>query len=150
MSLDVYLNGPPRFTPAFDAIFIRENGMTKEITREEWDARNPGCEPAIARRDASETTRIYSRNITHNLTDMARAAGIYEPLWRPDEVVITYAHELIEPLAAGYVRLISDPVEFKRHNPPNGWGTYELLVEFVGDYLTACIKHPHATVSVWR
>lgn len=26
-------------------IFVRENGMTKEISREEWDRRNPGREP---------------------------------------------------------------------------------------------------------
>ncbi len=26
-------------------IFIRENGVNKEITREEWDRRNPGCVP---------------------------------------------------------------------------------------------------------
>lgn len=28
-------------------IFIRENGTNREITREEWDRRNPGREPVI-------------------------------------------------------------------------------------------------------
>lgn len=28
-------------------IFVRENGATREITREEWDRRNPGREPVV-------------------------------------------------------------------------------------------------------
>lgn len=150
MSLDVYLNGKPHFEGWHSGIFIRENGAKREISRAEWDARFPGREPAVAISDAGETTQLYSRNITHNLTTMAKAAGIYEPLWRPDEIGITYARDLIEPLAVGYVRLVDEPDEFRKHNPANGWGTYESLVEFVADYLAACIRHPDATVDVWR
>lgn len=32
-------------------IFIRERGAIKEITREEWDRRNPGREPVVVRKD---------------------------------------------------------------------------------------------------
>lgn len=150
MSLDVYLNGKPQSKASHGRILIRENGANREISREEWDARFPGQEPAVALSDEEETTEVYWRNITHNLTTMAKAAGIYEPLWSPDEIGITYARDLIEPLAAGYVRLIDRPDEFRKHNPENGWGTYELFVEFVADYLAACIKNPDATVDVWR
>lgn len=150
MSLDVYLKGPPRPRQATSGIFIRENGATIEISREEWDRRFPDREPVLALNEGGATSEIYSRNITHNLGKMARAAGIYEPLWRPDELGITHARDLIEPLASGYVRLIDNPDDFKRHNPENGWGSYEQLVEFVADYLSACIRHPDASVDVWR
>ena len=39
----------------------------------------------------------YSSNITHNLGAMAREAGIYEACWRPEEIGITKAAQLIEP-----------------------------------------------------
>lgn len=29
-----------------------------------------------------DSEEVYSLNITHNLTDMARAAGVYLPMWR--------------------------------------------------------------------
>ncbi len=29
---------------------------------------------------------LYWRNITHNLTTMASTAGLYECLWRPEEL----------------------------------------------------------------
>ena len=43
---------------------------------------------------------IYSRNITHNMNKMADAVGLYKPLWRPDEIGITKAAQLVEPLRA--------------------------------------------------
>lgn len=93
---------------------------------------------------------IYSGNVTHNLAPMAREAGIYEALWRPDELKIRKAVELIPILKAGLDLLQEDPERFRMFNPENGWGTYEVLVEFVRNYLTACQENPVAEVSVWR
>lgn len=93
---------------------------------------------------------IYSANITHNLTDMADAAGIYEPLWRPEEIGATKARDLIEPLKAGLARLEADPTKFERYNSPNGWGLYKHFVPFVRNYLEACENAPDATVHVSR
>jgi len=95
-------------------------------------------------------TEIYTRNITHNLNKMADAAGIYKHLWQPDEIGITKAAELIEPLQTGLALLKSDPERFKAFNPKNGWGTYEGLVEFVEDYLNACEKDPDADIEISR
>jgi hypothetical protein len=81
---------------------------------------------------------------------MADAAGIYIPLWRPDEIGITHAKQLVGPLTAGLAKLQSDPHAFKVHNPSNGWGSYDGLVAFVADYLNACKAHPDATVRVSR
>lgn len=95
-------------------------------------------------------TEIYTDNITHNLNTMAGEAEIYEHLWRPDEIGITKAGELIEPLKAGLALLKSDPTRFKAFNPKNGWGTYEGLVGFVEDYLAACEKDPDADIEISR
>jgi hypothetical protein len=95
-------------------------------------------------------TVIYNANITHNLNRMAKEAGIYEVLWRPEEVGIVKASELIAPLQEGLARLKANPEHFKTFNPENGWGTYEGLVAFVEEYLNACGMNPDAAVRVWR
>ena len=153
MSLDVSLSIPElRMAEPHHAIFVRRGGSTVEITRAEWDATNPGVEPvsATVNFDAGDKTEVYSDNITHNLTKMADEAGIYEPLWRPDEVGITKAEQLVEPLSAVLERLHAEPNRYRKFDPPNGWGKYENLVVFVDRYLAACRKFPAADVSVSR
>lgn len=152
MSLDVYLtvDEPIAKTGPRSGIFVREGGETKEITREEWDALAPDVEPTVALEQSSETNEVYSRNITHNLGQMAVAAGVYKALWRPDENGIETAAQLIEPLTKGLAKLRANPSKFEKYNPANGWGNYDLLVDFVEDYLNACRRFPHAKVSVWR
>jgi hypothetical protein len=151
MSLDVYLELPEKQKRHIEAkIYVRENGQTKEISREDWNRLHPGIEPVVVGPMDVKDNRVYSANITHNLNTMAEAAGIYEPLWRPEEIGITKASELIKPLAIGLNELISEPDKYKRYNPENGWGSYEVLVEFVREYLTACQKWTNANVRVWR
>ena len=148
MSLDVYLTIEGT-TNTSSGIFVRENGQTKEITRAEWDEKFPGREPVIAQQD-EESNEVYSANITHNLNQMASEAGIYKHLWRPDEINITKAEQLIQPLRNGYNLLRSDPDYFTQFNPENGWGDYEGLISFVEKYLAACEEYPNAEVSVSR
>ena len=93
---------------------------------------------------------VYSRNITHNLNKMAEAAGIYQHLWRPDEIGVTHARELIAPLQQGVSLLARERERFEAFNSPNGWGLYENFVPFVADYLAACARHPDAKVEVSR
>lgn len=92
----------------------------------------------------------YDRNITHNLNKMAMEAGIYQHLWRPEEIGITKAEQLIRPLTDGLALLKSDPERFEAFNAPNGWGMYPHLVAFVDDYLSACIDNPESFVRVSR
>ena len=95
-------------------------------------------------------TTIYDANITHNLNKMAKEAGIYEHLWRPEEIGITKAQQLIAPLRAGLELMKADPARFEKHNASNGWGMYEHFVPFVEQYLAACEENPDATVEVSR
>lgn len=151
MSLDVYLTlAEARIPRTGSGIFIRENGVTVEISAEEWNRRNPDREPVTISYDSEETDRVYHGNITHNLNTMAGEAGIYRHLWHPDEIGITHAVELIEPLRIGLSTLESQPERFRTFNPDNGWGDYDGLVKFVRDYLAACEQYPQAEVSVWR
>jgi hypothetical protein len=163
MSLDVYLTlGKSEIENSYfnekvgSGIFIREEGSTKEISREEWDRRYPGEEPVTVKYEEDKDNEhhdeieVFTANITHNLGKMANEAGIYIALWRPEEKEVERASELIRPLSVGLDKLRSNPKRFKRLNPPNGWGDYEGLVDFVSRYLKACIKFPDAKVSVWR
>lgn len=181
MSLDVYLrtNQPQPISPD-RRIFIREDGQTKQITRDEWDERFPDREPLTASPDES-SNEVYSANITHNLGKMAGEAGIYYALWHPGELLdlttaaliraaeaignyhdaggvyeleralpTPHARDLIAPLATGLALLESDPERFKAFNPANRWGDYSGLVRFVRDYLAACKEYPDAMVEVSR
>lgn len=150
MSLDVYLTTPGlKRVKTGTGIFIREEGATREITRQEWDSKFPGREPIIAVSD-DETETVYSSNITHNLSAMAEEAGIYKHCWRPEEIGITKAGQLIEPLESAVALMKSDPPRFKRHNAKNGWGSYDNFVPWVEAYLAACKAYPDAEVSVSR
>lgn len=97
-----------------------------------------------------EKPAAYSANITHNLNTMAMAAGIYKELWRPDEINITHAHQLIEPLSKGLELLKKYPDYFSQFNASNGWGLYEHFVPFVEEYLTACKENSEAKIEVSR
>lgn len=99
---------------------------------------------------AVRPTEVFSANITHNLAKMAEAAGIYQHLWRPSELNITKAQDLIIPLALGLAKLRANPAEYQQYNAPNGWGKYEHLVSFVEQYMQACMNNPDAEVSAWR
>lgn len=97
-----------------------------------------------------EREEFFSANITHNLNTMADEAGIYKHLWRPDEIGITKAYQLIEPLRSGLALLVSDRPRFEKLNPSNEWGSYDGLVAFVRGYLAACVQHPDASVHACR
>jgi hypothetical protein len=150
MSLDVYLEveqaEPVEQT---SGIFIRRDGATVEITREEWDRLYPGRKPVVAVME-QESNIVYSSNITHNLGRMAGECGLYKPLWRPDEMGIKKAKELIRPLQDGLAQLNSDRDRLQEFNPENGWGDYNGLLQFTAQYLAACMRWPEAKVSVSR
>jgi hypothetical protein len=147
MSLTVYLvDSVP--TKQKTRIFIREGGATREISEEEWNKLHPDKPPL--KTDGYYNNECYSANITHNLNKMADAAGLYQALWRPEEIGITKAIHLIVPLSQGLAMLLGDRARFETFNPVNGWGSYDALVGFVKGYLTACIEYPDAEVDVSR
>ena len=101
--------------------------------------------PACGRVD-----EVFEQNITHNLGKMADAAGIHEAVWRPEEIGITHAKQLIEPLKKAIAGMRAEPAKYKKHNSPNGWGLYENFVPWLERYLEACEKYPDAKIKVDR
>ena len=99
---------------------------------------------------ANRLVNVHEGNITHNLNKMAKEAGLYEYLWRPEEVGITRSSQLIRPLKKGLNELKRHPEKYAKFNPDNGWGDYDGLVKFVEGYLNACINNKDATIEVSR
>lgn len=97
--------------------------------------------------DEIRVTEVFEYNITHNLSEMARAAGLYNFIWHPQHMNIIKAEQLIKPLTIGLNLLKSDPDMFRPFNAANGWGVYEDFVIFVEKYLTACKEYPDANVN---
>ena len=97
-----------------------------------------------------KTEEFFSANVTHNLGAMAREAGLYVCLWHPEDIGITKAIQLIEPLRAGLALMKSDPERFKKYDPLNKWGSYDVFVPWIENYLKACEENPDADVSVSR
>lgn len=93
---------------------------------------------------------VFECNITHNLTKMADAAGIYGAVWRPDENGFETAGQIIEPLRRGIELLESDPERFKAFSAKNGWGTYEQFIPWLKKYLSACLDYPLCKIRVSR
>ena len=96
---------------------------------------------------ANAPATVFSANITHNLTAMAAAAGVYQHIWHPEELGITKAQQLIKPLKTALKLLKSDPEGFKRYDSENEWGRYNDLTHFIECYLTACKAKPRASIS---
>jgi hypothetical protein len=96
----------------------------------------------------TQPTVVFDRNITHNLSTMAREAGIYEALWHPNENGYTKAEQIIPILKEGLAKLKSDPTFFKTFDSPNGWGMYIHFVPFVEAVLAACEEYPDADIEV--
>lgn len=98
----------------------------------------------------TEPEEVFSANITHNLGRMAHEAGIYEACWRPEEIGVHKAWQLIPLLRAGLWALETEPERFRPFNAENGWGLYEDFVPWVARYLKACEEFPQADVRVSR
>lgn len=94
--------------------------------------------------------QVFNENITHNLNTMAEEAGVYEVMWRPEEIGVAKAGQALPILEAGLARLVENPDKMKKHNPKNGWGTYDVLVRYVRKYIEACREYPDADIRVSR
>ena len=93
---------------------------------------------------------VYSANITHNLNEMAKVAGIYSELWRPEDVCAIFAKDIVVEIANGLKKMVENPAVYEKYNAPNGWGTYNNFLPWVAKYLRACRDHPNAVIYISR
>lgn len=93
---------------------------------------------------------IESFNITHNLVHMAEAIGVYGALWHPEENGYVYAKDIINVLDEGLTKLQSNPEEYKKYEPDNGWGTVHSLMTFIRKVLDSCNEYPNMKIKACR
>jgi len=81
----------------------------------------------------------FDRNITHNLIPMWKKAGVYDALYNSDG---KNPEEFIEVLGRGMHDMRTNPEEYKKLNPENGWGDYEGAIDFLEEFNRACLDSP--------
>jgi len=99
---------------------------------------------------AMRKTRVFDSSITHNLVAMAKAAGIYVLLWRPEEIGNPTAGELVEPLNSAITDMEARPEYYKQFDAPNGWGTYDTFIMWLHELRDMCEEFPDAEIEVSR
>ena len=100
--------------------------------------------------DQDTQESLWEGDIADNLKEMAKAANLYQALWRPEEIGAEKAGDLIPLLTEGVTQLALDKYRFASYNPENGWENYENLLLLAVDYLAACKSHPYAEMSAHR
>jgi len=93
---------------------------------------------------------VFHGHTTHNVVPMAKEAGAYHLLWRPDEVPITTAGQLTDPLLVARAVMQHDPARFAARNAPNGAGTVSDWTAFLHCVAEASTTWPAATVRATR
>lgn len=95
-----------------------------------------------------QPVEVFSENCTHNLGPMAKAAGLYQVLWAPDEIGLEKARSAIPILRAGIRSLEDGEAHFQSLSPPNGWGDHRGFLKFVRSVLAACEEYPDAKIRI--
>jgi hypothetical protein len=98
--------------------------------------------------EAAGQMTVCNINVTHNLVPMAKACGLYAPMWEPHASGWTKAGQLVPALNRGLAALGRDPERFRGLNPANGWGTSDELGLAAQLLIGACRAHPDADVGV--
>ena len=95
--------------------------------------------------DISIDAEVWEANITYNLGPMWRRAGIDLDALEGREAIY------VKPfLRRGLALMEQFPEDFKKLNPPNGWGNYEGCLSVMRRWLGACAIHPYGVVRFSR
>ena len=97
-----------------------------------------------------EKETLFNTNITHNLGEMAREAGIYKALWRPEEIDAKIAKDIIDIVESGLIDLKAGQNTSGNLTVQTGGGTYKHFVPFVEEYLKALKEYPDAEIEISR
>lgn len=95
--------------------------------------------------EAESCCSSHNHNITHNVAPMLRAAGLDWHDYRDEPLTATF---LATDAIGAMDRLVSDPERYRPMGAPNGWGTYDQVLPFLGRLILDCLKHPEAIVRV--
>jgi len=94
-------------------------------------------------------TDVCEANITHNMTKMAGALGVYEALWHPEVMVdINKASDLLPIVEAALQEILMSPGKYKKYESVNGWGTTDWMTGFLDKVVKGCKEFPDAKIEV--
>ncbi len=128
-------------------ILVYQDGRPLFLTEEEWEFAYPGEALPPTAQNYPSLHEVFEANITHNLIGMAKEAGLYGAVWRPEENGFTRAEQLILPLEEGLQRLREDPERFKAFDLTIGGSKYKDFVPWIERYLQACKSYPQTRIS---
>ena len=138
MSLDVYLKVKREEPTDADRVIalLMEHGFTRF------------ADEISARHECGDVT-VYEGSISSFFGEMAVEAGVYQPVWYPEDNGIKKASQLIDRLRAGVNRMESRQKHFRQWNGRNDWETSDRFRQFLTEYLHACERHPEADVYAY-
>lgn len=100
---------------------------------------------------------VSSVNITHNLTDMADALGVYGILWHPEELAKKaevdkiYVKNFLGPINKAIEKLSTNMDYYQeKYGPENGWGSASILLKDLREIREAIEEHPDGYIEVNR
>ena len=88
---------------------------------------------------------VFSGNITHNLSEMWRRAGVHHALYDSQGLL---ARDILPDLRRGLHRMEDNPEVYRVFDSPNGWGVYENALPWLREVVAACEENPDATIRV--
>lgn len=83
-------------------------------------------------------------NLTYNLSAMMSEADIHPK----DDLADKTGKDLAFMFLKALQDMVINPEKYKIHNPPNGWGDYDHLLERLKEWLNMVIDHPNAILRV--
>ncbi len=92
-------------------------------------------------------SEAFEWNFTYNLAPMFSEAGIYGVLVESNGRL---AEDIVIAIETGLNLMRSDPDRFRPHNPPNGWGSYDIAVQGLTRYVKALQEYPDRMVRIYR
>jgi hypothetical protein len=92
-------------------------------------------------------TSVFSTNMTHNVTNMWREAGVYDALYMSQGKL---AGDFVRVLDAGVVDMSTHPEKYRPMSDPEGWGTYAQAFTWLKEVRDAFKENPDATIEVWK
>jgi len=95
---------------------------------------------------------LFERGVPDDWMYIAKAAGVCDALWYPEQNGICIARQLIPILTNAIAMVKSNPKKFNKFGRGGEDGKYTryYFTSFMEGLLMACKKYPESQVEAWR
>ncbi len=143
MSLDLTIKTNKLIRHVSTGVYIREDGCTKELkTIDDVKKHFPNKDISHICEQVYYDDELWTKNITHNLSEMAEHVIINDQinlcdlLWKPKDNGFDIVTQIYIDYISNALRILkSKKKELEKFNPKNNWGNYDLLLDFVNEYM---------------